>query len=550
MKRTLQLAAFAMAATILGSCGGGGDSISEVKLIPVKSGEDFQYINKEGEIIINPQFRNATIFREGLALVQTSGNEAKWGFITEDGKYAINAQYDEATVFSEDLAWVVAENTAPAAIDKKGEVKFTLHEAENVRLFKDGLAAFSIINEEGEENWGFVNKEGKVTINPQFSTVSSFSDGKCGVTNIDGKWGFINKEGKIIINYQFDGAKDFKNGKCIVESGNKKGVIDKDGKYIINPQFSNMVIDGELFLVSQDGKWGWCDKDGKLIINPQFGDAYPFHGNKITAVQSGKSFGYIDREGKFIINPQFDMALPFNGQLALVVSASKIGFIDQDGKYVINPQFDGISQDLFTHYLTGDSEFSSVNTDYFNVGAITALLNFDSPEGFTFDSTFEEVIKKYGLNESNFSKNRTEYGVLSNKKINNDASYDFYVIGKAYDNVTVTKQGYYGSYTTDELKFNGKNKPTSYIYSISLSGKGFGKGEAVITAIQGQLRGYKKDEDQSTDDAYYYSDGKKEIRLVENRQNIIIGLSNMISEEEVEDIAEYEDVEENEAYYD
>jgi len=39
-----------MAATsILSSCGGGGDSISEVNLIPVKSGKEFQYIDKEGK---------------------------------------------------------------------------------------------------------------------------------------------------------------------------------------------------------------------------------------------------------------------------------------------------------------------------------------------------------------------------------------------------------------------------------------------------------------------------------------------------------------------
>lgn len=555
MKRILQFAAFTIAASILTSCGGGGDSISEVKLMPLKSGEDFQYIDQEGKIVINPQFKNATIFRDGLALVQTSGDDPKWGYITEDGKYVINAQYDEATVFSEGLAWVVTENAAPGAIDKKGEVKFTLQDAETVRYFKNGLAAFSLLNDEGEEKWGFVNKEGKVTINPQFSAVSNFNDGRCGVKNSDGKWGFIDNEGKIIINYQFDDAGDFIQGKCIVGTGNKKGVIDKDGKYIINPQFSNMIIDGDIFLVSQDGKWGWCDKEGKLIINPQFVDAYPFNGNKITAVQSGKSFGYIDRDGKFIINPQFDMALPFNGKLAAVVSGSQIGFIGQDGKYVINPQFDGISQDLFTHYLTGNSEFNSVNTDYFNVGAIIASVNFDNPEGFTFNSTFEEVMTKYDLSESKFSKYASEFEVLSNKKISNDASYDFYVLGKAYDNITVTKQNYYGTYTDNEKKFNAKNKPISYAYLISLTGKGYGKQKSVLSGIQGKLNGHTKNENKSDDDTFYYSNGTREIRLSEEGENIVVVISNIMPQEKMEDVeeyddySEYEDTEDEEVYY-
>ena len=532
MKHTLQLLVAIVATSILSSCGSGGDSISEVNLIPVKSGKEFQYIDKEGKIIINPQFKNATVFREGLALVETSGDEPKFGFIIEDGKYAINPQYKEATVFSDGLAWVVAENAAPAAIDNKGEVKFTLQDAERVKLFKDGFAAFSMVNEEGEEKWGFVDNTGKVVINPQFKSVSNFSDGLCGVRNDDGKWGFINKEGTITINYQFDGAQDFKNSKCIVTSSNKDGVINKEGRYIINPQFSNMKIDGDIFLVNQDGKWGWCDADGKLIINPQFSEAYPFNGNKITSVQSGKSYGYIDKEGKILINPQFDAAMPFNGKLALVVSAGKIGFIDKDGKYVINPQFDDISRDLVNYYITGGSEFSAANTDYFNIGAITAILNFDSPEGFTSTSTFEDVMKKYELNESDFGRYQDEFNVISSKKITNDASYDFYVLGSTYDKITVTKQSWYGTYETSDYQFNGKNKPTSYAYAISLSGKGYDKGEAVISAIESKLSGYKKDEEKSTDDETYYSSENKEIRLFEKRGKIFLVISNLFLEEE------------------
>lgn len=542
MKRTLQLVAVMTATSILSSCVGGGDSISEVHLIPVKSGKEFQYIDREGKIIINPQFQNATVFRDGLALVETYGDEPKFGFITEDGKYAINAQYKEATVFSDGLAWAVAENAAPAAIDKKGELKFTLEDAEEVRIFKNGLAAFSMVNEEGEEKWGFVDKEGKVAINPQFSSVSNFSDGKCGVRNSDGKWGFIDKEGKISINYQFDGAGDFKNGKCIVTSANKDGAIDKDGKYIINPQYSDMQIDGDMFLVSQGGKWGWCDKDGKLVINPQFGEAYPFNGNKTTSVQSGKSYGYIDKDGKIIINPQFDMASPFNGKLALVVSADKIGFIDNEGKYVINPQFDDVSRDLVKYILTGGSEYSSVNTDYFNVGAITSILNFDSPEGFTFNSTFEDVMKKYELKELSFSKYSTEKEVISRKKISNDASYNFYVLGNAFDKISLQKQSYYGSYNDTELKFNKKNKPTDYAYSISLSGKGYNKEAAVISAIQRKLIGYKKDDDNSNESTYVYYDENKEIKLYEKRRSIIIVISSKTPQEK--EIEEVEVVEE------
>lgn len=165
----------------------------------------------------------------------------------------------------------------------------------------------------------------------------------------------------------------------------------------------------------------------------------------------------------------------------------------------------------------------------FNIGAITSVVNFDSPEGFTFSSSFEDVMKKYELDESDFSRNKNKFEVLSSKKITNDASYDFYVFGYTHDGITVTKQSSNGPYEDIDYQFNGKNKPTSYAYSISLSGKGYGKGEAVISAIEGKLSGYKKFEEESDDDVTYYSNENKEIKLSKGRGKIIIVIRNIMS---------------------
>ncbi len=374
LKQTFKLMLAAIA-TMLASCGGGDKNIASVKLIPVKMGEQFQYVDIEGKIVINPQFKEASIFRNGLALVQTSGENPKWGFIGEDGKFTIAASYVSATVFEEDLAWVVSENAAPTCINTKGEIKFILKNAKVVHTFSDGLAGFKEVNKEGEVKWGFVDKTGKVIINTQFASIGTFVNGKCPVSNKEGKWGFIDKQGKILINYQFDNANSFFDGFAVVKSDNKAGVIDESGKYKINPQFSGIQNDGNLFLINQDNKYGWADKEGKIIINPQFESAFPFTNNNLAAVQSGNSFGYIDKEGKIVINPQFDMALPFNGKLAVVVSSDKIGFIDNEGKYVINPQFDGVSKDLIEYFKSGNSYYNSVSSYYVETVDTSAITN-------------------------------------------------------------------------------------------------------------------------------------------------------------------------------
>lgn len=356
-----------MVTALLFSCRNEGQNISELDLFPIYGGGDIQYVNREGEIIINPQFSGASVFRDGLALVKTSDSKPRWGYIDKKGKFVINPIYKSATIFSDGLAWVITDDREPRAINRKGEFKISLSEAKNVRIFKEGLAAYSIKGKKRNKKWGFINKKGEVIINPQFTKTSDFKNGMCAVRNDNGKWGYINSDGEIIINYQFDKAESFINSYAIVELDNKMGVIDKNGKYIINPQFSKMIHDGNLFLVEQNDAWGWCDDEGSIIINPQFDRAFPFNGSKLAAVESGGNWGFINNEGKLEINPQFEGVLPFNGNLAIVVNNGNedIGFIDKEGKYIVNPQFTNIPRDLILYIMYGISNFESVISDYY-----------------------------------------------------------------------------------------------------------------------------------------------------------------------------------------
>ena len=221
---------------LLSSCGMVNNEL-ELKLLPVSSGKEFQYIDSDGKIIINPQFSDAGLFQDGLAMVSSGGDNPKVGFIDEKGMYKIQPQYLRATPFSDGLAWVVSENAAPTAIDKEGGIKFTLKDAQKVRGFSEGLAAFSVSDTSGVK-WGFVDKSGVVKINPQFNAVGGFSNGLCPVCNADGKWGYIDNNGLIKINNQFDAAESFQSKNASVKMGEKYGLIDESGKFVINPQYS------------------------------------------------------------------------------------------------------------------------------------------------------------------------------------------------------------------------------------------------------------------------------------------------------------------------
>lgn len=362
MKSMKIIFALLSAALLVGACG--PSSVAEeasVGLIPVIDGKEFQYIDTEGKIVINPQFGEADLFRDGLALVRSGGSDPKYGFIDEDGKYAIMAIYVEATSFSDGLAWVVADDASPSAIDKTGKTILNLEQAQRVKIFTDGLAGFM---DKTERKWGFINKKGEVVIHPQYSDVRHFAEGKCAVRNDKGKWGYIDTEGTLTISYQFEEAQTFKSGNAVVSFGMKYGLIDKSGKYTINPQFDMLLQDGSLCLVRQERKFGWCDLEGKIMINPQFEAALPFSGTGLAPVKLNGEWGFIDKEGKIAINPQFQSAYPFSSGIALVVENKRVGFVNDQGKYVINPQFDAPSMDYISALMGGPPVHHEVSAGF------------------------------------------------------------------------------------------------------------------------------------------------------------------------------------------
>jgi hypothetical protein len=355
----------------LSSCqffGGGSPSL---ELIPYLSGDKWGYLDDEGKIVINPQFAVAHVFMDGVALVQSAEN--KYGFIGLDGKYLINATYKAASPFSEGLACVVPEDGKPQFIDDKGNVKFTVNEARYCGVFSEGLAAVGVEGKEGIK-WGYINKEGKMVVNPQFDAAGPFTEGLAGVAKTNKEkgevlWGFIDHKGAIIINHQFRGWNvSFNDGLAMVSDGKKIGYIDNTGKYTINPQFDQAgEFKNGLAPIRQGDLCGYIDKEGKIVINPQFNAVNNFSGGLASVSSSDGKYGYIDGEGKYIINPQFEKASDFFGGVAFVESADKWGIIDREGKYITNPQFDAINYD------TEGYRSVTVESDYFDVSAVSRI---------------------------------------------------------------------------------------------------------------------------------------------------------------------------------
>lgn len=132
----------------------------------------------------------------------------------------------------------------------------------------------------------------------------------------NGLWGFVDKQGKIVIRPQFRAVGGFYQGRAVVQIANKNwGYIDKSGNWIVSPQFcmagrfseglAGVYIGG--YLNNNDdcvgGKWGFITPSGKLAIAAMYDKATGF--SKVNGIAKAKVelngfSGYINGKGEWV----------------------------------------------------------------------------------------------------------------------------------------------------------------------------------------------------------------------------------------------------------
>lgn len=220
----------------------------------------FGYINKAGEIAIQPIFMQAGRFTEGMARISMEGGyPSRYGYIDKSGKIVIKPQFSHAGEFSEGLAMVQVdvgpEDAKVGYIDKAGNLAipprfddnstsdlsevFIYTSSISDRDFSEGLAAVKL-----NGRWGYIDHTGQTVITPQFVYAGKFKEGLAPVAIKKARkraYGYIDAKGNMVIPPQFEMALEFRNGLAQVGSiksngdFDKRGYIDKMGKYIWTP---------------------------------------------------------------------------------------------------------------------------------------------------------------------------------------------------------------------------------------------------------------------------------------------------------------------------
>ncbi len=313
----------------------------------------YGYVNKNGKLVIDYQFRKAYDFKDGIAKV--SPDMLRWAIINKKGKY-ISDFYDEISDFDGSVAIVKKEGSYGfigidgkfrsgwyEEVQKMDSALYRVKKSESYALVKDGFQVtkwydnierydenywlakdgdkYAFLNNMGayvvgwyhklwtlpgypdlvfvmlDNKYGFYNVH-NYYISPLFDTLV-FSEG-IALVRQDGKYGFISMTGKKITSIDYDYATPFKNAVATVEKDGKVAYINPEGKLIMD----------------------WIDKD-VIVKSPPPG---------LFVVKIGNKYGYQTLNGRRVIPAEYDYAEPFSEGVALVKLYPKWMYIDTTGK--------------------------------------------------------------------------------------------------------------------------------------------------------------------------------------------------------------------------
>lgn len=211
--------------------------------------KEFQngFMNKKGEVVIEPMFDAATDFCENVAFVQ---KDNRWGLIDASGKYIIEPKFKECPEpFSGERTFFIGSDYKRGIIDKEGKI-ISEPKYNHTFQFKDGFAVVSLNDSKNQQFFQIIDLNGKSVkefpyTNKYKENVTFFSGFQEGlaIAMKDGKRGMLDTKGNTVIKFEFSVLEPFYSGLAYAEKFDdknkktKKGFINKKGEFVFFVNF-------------------------------------------------------------------------------------------------------------------------------------------------------------------------------------------------------------------------------------------------------------------------------------------------------------------------
>ncbi|WP_066297983.1 WG repeat-containing protein [Bacillus sp. FJAT-29937] len=277
------------------------------------------FIDIEGKKILEVDYDEVGDFHNGLAriMLHAKGNEGypRYGFINKNGDIIINPTYFYTTNFSEEKAIGLKDNEQEGKweielLNNDGTVtKLPDIPASNVTEFHEFSEGVSVIFPSRIVPSAYmINREGQLISEGEYSYIGELKNGLAPFaphsdTYGEDLYGYINSQGEIVIEPRFSDALPF---------------------------------DGEVTFAMDNGRWGVINREGNWLSKPSF-EYVGRYSEGLAAVKIGEFWGYVNTKGEMVIEPQFGFVGQFEHGLAMVQVGDRTGLIDTNGTYVLPP---------------------------------------------------------------------------------------------------------------------------------------------------------------------------------------------------------------------
>ena len=237
---------------------------------------------------------------------------AMWGYMNRAGDMMLEPQYEEALPFSGKYAVVKIKGVYTLidsigdwyAIDKLGLEKVT------------GMSGSRIIGKKNGKYGIYTNTFQAVTDAVYDDAVMS-ANGLCFVKQKD-KWALIKSDGEVVSEFIYDDVvrnsrnEAFASGYAVVKDASGYFIINESGTPLGEHHYADAkgMEGGLLAVADKNGRWGFTDGVSETVIDYQYEDAHSFS-NSVAAVKKGGEWGYINAENKVVIEAAYEDAMPF-----------------------------------------------------------------------------------------------------------------------------------------------------------------------------------------------------------------------------------------------
>ena len=273
--------------------------------------------------------------------------EGNYGVIDKNGDIVINPEYTNIVIPNPEKAVFICYNDENTKVlnQNQEQIYTEYSNIQPIRLkniASDLMYEKNVLTYEQDEKIGLMNLEGEAIAKPIYESIEGlpYKEGELLVKQ-EGKYGVINNKGNELVKAEYDQiAVDnyttedagYKNAGYIVsnttENGYRYGYIDVNGNVILTPEYNEIsrIVDikdntNVYLITAQNGQYGMFKNNEQVIKNEYQSIAYNSENGTLT-LEKTKRFGVATIDGNIIIPIEFTQ-------------------IDSTGMYIYTTDVDG-----------------------------------------------------------------------------------------------------------------------------------------------------------------------------------------------------------------